>query len=93
MIMVRLAAVRALEIPSPHPIDQLEPNIGQSENNHTGDSRSNCRVNVHYENEIMNVNQFGNPRLGRERHMDTRVDSIWRSCAIMRNWRYKPTSE
>ncbi len=93
MIMIRLSAVRALEIPSPHPVNQLEPNVGQSENNHTGDSRSDCRVNVHDEDEVMNVNQFRKPRLRRERYVDTRVDSIWRSCAIMRNWRYKPTSE
>ncbi len=93
MIMIRLSAVRALEIPSPHPVNQLEPNVGQSENNNTRDSRSDCRVNVHYEDEIMNVNQFRKPRLRRERCVDTRVDSIWRSYAIMRNWRYKPTSE
>jgi hypothetical protein len=85
MIMVRLSAMRTLEIPSPHPIDQLEPNVGQSENNNTRDSRSDRRVNVHDEDEIMNVNQFRRPPLKRERDVDTRVDSIWRSYAIMRN--------
>ena len=93
MIMIRFSAVRALEIPSPHPVDQLEPNVGQSEDHDTCDSRRDCRVNVHYEDEIVNVNQFRKPRLRRERCVDTRVDSIWRSCAILRNWRYKPTSE
>ena len=93
MIMIRFSAVRALEISSPHPVNQLEPNVGQSENNNTRDSGSDCRVNVHYEDEIMNVNQFSKPRLRRERSVDPRVDSIWRSCAIMRNWRYKPTSK
>jgi hypothetical protein len=76
MIMISLSTVRALEIPSPHPVNQLEPNVGQSENHNTRDSRSNCRVNVHYEDEIMNVNQFRNPRPRRERSVDTRVDSI-----------------
>jgi len=71
MIMISLSAVRALQIPSPHPVNQLEPNIGQSENNDTRDSRSNRRVNVHYEDEIVNVNQFRKPRLKRERSVDT----------------------
>jgi hypothetical protein len=93
MIMVSLSAVRALEIPSPHPVNQFEPNVGQSENNNTRDSGSDCGVNVHYEDEIMDVNQFRKPRLRRERCVDTRVDSIWRSYAIMRNWQYKPTSD
>jgi hypothetical protein len=93
MIMIRLSAVGALEIPSPHPVNQFEPNVGQSENNDTRHGGSDCGVNVHYEDEIMNVNQFRKPRLRRERCVDTRVDSIWRSYAIMRNWQYKPTSE
>jgi hypothetical protein len=93
MIMIRLSAVGALEIPSPHPVNQFEPNVGQSENNNTRDGGSDCGVNIHYEDEIMNVNQFRKPRLRRERCVDTRVDSIWRSYAIMRNWEYKPTSE
>jgi hypothetical protein len=59
VVMIRLSAVRALEIPSPHPVDQLEPNVGQSENNNTRDSRSDCGVDVHDEDEIMNVNQLG----------------------------------
>jgi len=63
MIMIRLSTVRALEIPSPHPVNQFEPNVGQSENNNTRDGRSDCGVNVHYEDEIMNVNQFRKPRL------------------------------
>jgi hypothetical protein len=71
MIMIRLSAVRALEISSPHPVNQLEPNVGQSENNGTRDSRSECGVNVHYEDEIVNVNQFRTPRLRRERSVDT----------------------
>ena len=93
MLMIRLSAVRTLEILSPHPVNQLEPHIGQSEDNNTRDSGSDCRVDVHYEDEIMNVNQFRNPRLRLERSVDTRVDSIWCSYAIMRNWQYKPTSE
>ena len=71
MVMIRLSTVRALEIPSPHPVDQLEPNVGQGENHNTRDGRSDCRVNVHYEYEIMNVNQFRKPRLSRERTVDT----------------------
>ena len=71
MLMIRLSAVRALEISSPHPVNQLEPNVGQSENNDTHDSRSDCRVNVHYEDEIVNVNQLRKPRLRRERSVDT----------------------
>ena len=65
MIMIRLSAVRALEIPSPHSVNQLEPNIGQSENNNARDGRSDCGINVHYEDEIMNVNQSRRPRLRR----------------------------
>jgi hypothetical protein len=71
MIMIRLSAVRALEIPSPHAVNQLEPNVGQSKNNDTRDSGSDCGINVHYENEIMNVNQFRKPRPRRERSVDT----------------------
>ena len=71
MIMIRLPAVRALEISSPHPVNQLEPNVSQSENNNTRDSRSDRGVNVHYENEIVNVNQFRTPRLRRGRVVDT----------------------
>jgi hypothetical protein len=74
MIMVGLSAVRTFEIPSPHPVDQLEPNVGQSKNNDTCDSRRDCRVHVHYEDEIVNVNQFKMPPLRHERRVDARVD-------------------
>ena len=70
MLMIRLSAVRALQIPSPHPVDQLEPNIRQRENHNTRDGRSDCGVNVHYEDEIVNVNQFRKPRLRCERCVD-----------------------
>ena len=70
MFMIRLSTVRALEISSPHPVDQLEPNVGQRENHNTRDGRSDCGVNVHYEDKIMNVNQFRKPRLRRERCVD-----------------------
>ena len=93
MIMIRFSAVRALEIPSPHPVNQLEPNVGQSENNNTRDCRSDCGVYVHYKDEIVNVNQFRRPPPRHELCVDTHVDRFWRAYAILRNWRYKPTSE
>lgn len=60
MIVVSLSAMRTFEISSPHPVDQLEPNIGQSKNNDTRDSRRDRGVHVHYEDEIVNINQTQN---------------------------------
>jgi hypothetical protein len=71
MIMICLSAMRALEISSPHPVNQLEPDVGQSENNNSRDSGSDRGVNVHYEDEIVNVNQFMQPRLTGGRSVDT----------------------
>ena len=93
MIMVRLSAMWTFQIPSPHPVNELEPNVGQSEDHDTCDSRSDRRVHVHYEDEIVNVNQFRTPPPRHERSVDIRVDRFWRAYAILRNWRYKPTSE
>jgi hypothetical protein len=61
MIPIRLTTMRTFQIPSPHTIDQLESNIGQSENNNACDSRCNKRVGVNDEDEIMNVDQFSGP--------------------------------
>jgi hypothetical protein len=58
MILIGLAAVWAFEIPSPHPIDQFEPDVRQSENDDTSDRGCDRRVHVHYEDEIMNIYQF-----------------------------------
>ncbi len=93
MFMVGLSTMWTFQIPSPHPVNQLEPNVGQSENHDTCDSRRDCRVNVHYEDKIVNVNQFRRPPPRHERCVDTHVDRFWRAYAILRNWRYKPTSE
>jgi len=71
MFMVGLSTMWTFQIPSPHPVNQLEPNVGQSENNNTRDCRSDCGVYVHYEDEIVNVNQLRTPRLRRERSVDT----------------------
>jgi len=70
MIMVGLSAVWTFEIPSPHPVDQFEPNKRQSENNDTCDRGCDCRVHVHYEDEIMNVDQFRRPLTIHERFVD-----------------------
>ena len=85
MLMVRLSTVGTLQIPSPHPVNQLEPNVGQSEDYDPCDSRRDCRVNVHYEDEIVNVNQFRRPPARHERGVDTHVDRFWRAYAILRN--------
>jgi hypothetical protein len=74
MLMVRLSTMWTFQIPSPHPVNQLEPNVGQSKNNDTCDSRRNCRVHIHYEDEVVNVNQFRRPPLRHERDVDTHVD-------------------
>jgi hypothetical protein len=70
MIMIGLSAVWTLEVPSPHPVDQFEPNVGQSENDDTCNRGCDSRVHVHYEDEIMNVNQFRRPLTGREQGVD-----------------------
>ncbi len=93
MIMIGLSAVRTFQISSPHPIDQFEPNIRQSENHDTRDRGCDCRVHIHYENEVVNVNQLRKPLTRHEPGVDARVERYWGSYAIMRNLRYKPTSE
>jgi len=70
MIMVGLSAVWTFKIPSPHPVDQFEPNKRQSENNDTCDRGCDRRVHVHYEDEIMNVDQFRRPLTRHERFVD-----------------------
>ena len=76
MIMVRLSAMWTFQIPSPHSVDQLEPNVGQSEDHDTCDSRRDCRVHVHYEDEIVDVDQFTRPLSGHERGVDKHVDTF-----------------
>ncbi len=71
MIMVGLSAVWTFEIPSPHPVDQFEHNKRQSENDYTGDRGCDCRVHIHYEDEIVNVDQFRKPLTRHERGVDT----------------------
>ena len=70
MIMVGLSAVRTFKIPSPHSVDQFEPNVSQSENDDTCDRGCDCRVYVHYEDEIMNVDQFKRLPSRHERGVD-----------------------
>jgi len=70
MTMVGLSAVWTLEIPSPHPVDQFEPYVSQSENDDTCYRRRDCRVHVHYENEIVDVDQFRSPLTRHERGVD-----------------------
>jgi hypothetical protein len=70
MIMVGLSAVWAFEIPSPHPVDQFETNKRQSEHDDTCDRGCDCRIHVHYEDEVMNVDQFRRPLTRDERDVD-----------------------
>lgn len=74
MIMVGLSAVWTFQIPSPHSVDQLEPNVGQSEDHDTCDSRRDCGVHVHYEDEIVDVDQSTRPLSRHERGVDKHVD-------------------
>jgi hypothetical protein len=85
MIPIRLSTMGTLEIPSPHPINQLKPNIGQRENNNSRDSRCDKRVNIHDEDKVVKVNQFSGPPTRREGDVDGGVDTVWRAYAILRN--------
>ena len=76
MIAVGLPTVWTFETPSPHAVDQLEPYVGQSENNDPCNSRRDSGVNVHDEDEIMNVDQFSGPPARRERGVDRGVDGV-----------------
>ena len=70
MFMVCLSAVRTFETPSPHSVNQFEPNVSQSENDDTRDRGCDCRIYVHNEDEIMNVDQFRKPLARDERDVD-----------------------
>ena len=83
MIMVRLSAMRTFQIPPPHSVDQLEPYISQSEDYDTCDSRRDCGVHVHYEDEIVDVDQSTRPLSKHERGVDKHVDRNWRAYAVL----------
>jgi len=70
MIMICLSAVRTFKIPSPHSVDQFKPNVSQSENDYTCDRGCDCRVYVHYEDEIVNVDQSRRPLTRYERGVE-----------------------
>ena len=71
MVMVGFSAVRAFEVPSPHPVDEFEPNVGERKDNNTCDSRCDRGIHIHYEDEVVNVNHFRRPLRSRERGVDT----------------------
>ncbi len=92
MISISFPTVRTLKIPTPHPVHQLKRDVTHGENNYARDRRRDGRVDIHYEDEIVNVNHVNEPPSICDGSVDRRVDRFSRTCAIMRNWRYKPTS-
>ena len=76
MIAIALTAVWTLETPSPHPIDQLETDISQGEYDKARYCRRDRGINVHHENEIMNVHHFTAAPATRDSDVDGGVDTV-----------------
>lgn len=63
------------ETTSPHPVDQLETDVGQGKYDKACYCRGYRGIDVHNENEIMNVHHFTATPATRDSDVDSGVDA------------------